>query len=467
MSLRAFTMPKWGIEMAEGVLTDWTIAEGDGFTKGQVLASVETDKIVNDIEAEFDAVCLRRLAEVGDSHPVGALLAVMGEAGTPAADIDAFIAAFVPADAPDALEAEGDNEAGQPEAGPEPAPAADYEINTDLPISPAARETAAAGNADLSGISGSGQGGRILKQDVEQLLRGGGAPAAGEPVDVSVIGFTDLGSQPAATPVARQFAASHGVALQGVSGSGRDGRIRLRDIQPHGVPAEEAGIEPFDAVRARIASRLTAAARDIPHFYLDTEARVDALLSLRKDLNQDGEVKISVNDFIVKAVADTLMEHPNININVLDEGLRRWSAANVGIAVARDDGLVAPVIAGANAMSLAEISTESRRLATGARDNNLQHEDFANGTFTVSNLGMYGITRFTAIINPPQGAILSVGTAVRRPVEADGGVAFGDFLTVTLGCDHRAIDGAMGAAFLADLRVRLEQPESLLAGMES
>ncbi len=441
--LRAFTMPKWGIEMTEGVLTQWHVAQNDRFTRGQVLLSVETDKIVNDIDAEYEASCLRILAQADETQPVGALLAVMGDAGTPEAEVDAFIRSFVPA----AVVAEDEDEPAAVAAEPPAQAPETYQLNTQLPVSPGAAALAASNGADLSALTGSGGHGRILKQDVEQLISAAGKPTRSTaPVDNTV----DFGShsEAHATPVAKHFAAVNKLDLSGIVGSGKGGRIRLSDLGP-GADV----VTPFTAVQARIASRLTAAARDIPQFHLEIEVRADAMMALRKSLDS----KVSVNQILLKAVADTLMEHPKVNVNVTDGGIKAFAHANVAFAVAVDSGLMTPVIAAADTLSLIELARESVRLIGGVRKGTLQHSDYADGTFTVSNLGMYGVSRFTSIVNPPQGAILSVGSIEQKPMIIDGHVAAGLTMMLTLGCDHRAIDGATGAEFLSGLKARLEQ----------
>jgi pyruvate dehydrogenase E2 component (dihydrolipoamide acetyltransferase) len=246
-------------------------------------------------------------------------------------------------------------------------------------------------------------------------------------------------------------------------GSGRGGRIRSRDLPRHDNAAAAAGREvPFSNMRKQIARRLTASYQEIPHYNVQIDVFVDALLAARKAFNAAGGRKTSINDWLVRAVALSLIEHPDININVHDESIAYFDEANVAIAVAIDGGLITPVLQQAQRLSVDQISLKVADLAQRARDGQLVQEDMNGGSFTMSNLGMFGVSRFTAIINPPQGAILAVGSARPVPTERDGRIVFGQQMTLTLGCDHRAIDGAMAGRFLSTLRDHLEQPESLL-----
>ena len=459
--LRALTMPKWGIEMSEGVIADWHMAEGAAIRKGDVIAAVETEKIVNDLEAEFDTTCLRLVAEAGEAYPVGALLAVLGAAGTSAADVDAFVAAFVPAG--DAGEAVARDPVPVVEpvatAAPQAVPAA-AEIPDDLAVSAGARQLLAGATVALADVSGSGRGGRILKQDIEQALRPPAEASADTVVDNRVASDANAAG---ATPIARRVAARRGIALDAIAGSGRYGRVRLRDLP---APAQAAAPadpnrRPFSRMRRQIARRLAASYREIPHYYLETRVDADALLVARERRNQTQAQRVSVNDYLLAAVGRALVRHPDVNVHVEGEEVITFDQVNLAMAVAIDEGLVTPVIKRADRLSLDQIAAESRRLAEGARRGNLPFADFSGGTFTLSNLGMFGVSRFTAIINPPQAAILSVGAVQRVPRETANGIAFGSELVLTLGCDHRVIDGAVGGALLSTLKELLEHPDRL------
>ncbi|MEO1033930.1 MAG: dihydrolipoamide acetyltransferase family protein [Pseudomonadota bacterium] len=460
-TLRALTMPKWGIEMSEGVVADWFMREGEAVAKGTTIAAIETEKIVNDVEAEFDTHCLRIVADVGEAYPVGALLAVFGEAGTSAGDVDAFIAGFVPAgDAADVVdEPPAQTVASTPSVAASPAAAA-TSIPADMAVSVGARALLAEVSVDLGAIDGSGRHGRVLKQDVEQALKSPRAVGGVAAID-NRIGPTV--ARLAATPIAQRLAAARGIELTGIVGSGTYGRVRARDLPDEIVDIGEDGPQrrPFSRMRKQIARRLAASYREIPHYYLETHVNVDALLVARERRNQSGAIRVSLNDYLIAAVGRTLVKHPDLNVHVDDETIVAFDDVNVAMAVAIDEGLVTPVIKQADRLTLEQIAAESRRLADGARRGNLPFADFSGGTFTVSNLGMFGVSRFTAIINPPQAAILSVGAVRRVPRETADGIVFGNELTVTLGCDHRVIDGAVGGAMLATLKALLEDPARL------
>jgi pyruvate dehydrogenase E2 component (dihydrolipoamide acetyltransferase) len=450
MPLKAFTMPKWGIEMSEGTLAEWMTEEGAPFARGQVIALIETDKITNEVEAEADGKLVRILAGPGETLPVGALLAVFGD-DQPAEEVDAFVAAFRPADArmaardTEEMIAEAAAETAVP---PEP-------LDDRIPISPAARARAIEARVDVATMAGSGRGGRIMLQDVEQALRPATEPRLNGP-------YAPAPETTAfASPVARRLALRHGIDLASLSGTGPRGRICKEDVLAAAGSAapSEAAVEviAMSPMRKAIARRLTEAKQQIPHFYLRRRVRADCLLLARERAGKPA----SINDYLLRAVALALREVPAVNIQVHGAEIHRMPSADIAIAVATDKGLLTPVLRAAETLSLREIAAASAELAARARASKVKQEDIEGGSFSVSNLGPFGVEQFDAIINPPQGAILAVGAARPEPIDDHGAVRIVPVLHLSLSCDHRAIDGADGAQFLAALAALIEEPERL------
>jgi len=473
--LRAFTMPKWGIEMTEGTLSEWMVSEGDRLTPGQIIANVETEKITNEIEAEFESTVARLLASVGETYPVGTLLAVLATGDVSDPELEAFIKAWQSGaqdEASDRASAEASAPAGTsassaqtrwPDAGPA------FELPEGIRLSPAARRLAKEKRVDVRQIKGSGRGGRITLQDVDQASK----PPAAVPQrsSVAIASTTEELDRFYASPYAKRLAAQHGADLSAIEGTGPRGRISQGDVKrvlddgaanrPTAAPSE-AQIVRMSPMRKAIAKQLTLAKSTIPHFYLRMTARVDALLAQRERLKDAGRRAPSVNDYLVRACALALKVVPDVNIQVHDEEIHRFGHAHVAVAVATDKGLITPIVWHADTKSVTQIAEEIRALAERARTGKLKSEEFMGGTFTVSNLGMFGIDQFDAIINPPQGAILAVGRTRREPVERDFALTFATVLELSLSCDHRAIDGAVGARFMVTLRELLESPERLI-----
>ena len=471
--LRAFTMPKWGIEMTEGVIAGWEVAEGATFSKGDLLTLIETDKITNEVEAEYDAVVCRLIATPGETYPVGALLAVFGESAADAGAVDSFIASFggpgAPAPAPAASEA----------AAPAPAmPAATVEVPSDSSIiSPSAAEKARRDGIDVSGIAGSGRNGRITLQDVDQAGKPPVGLPSGAPISIAPVAGLD---QHFASPLAKRLAATNGVDLGQIAGSGPRGRISKADVLQrvtppapvHAPAAPEASAPPpvagegvrvvkMSPMRKAIARQLSLSKSTIPHFYLRNSAAIDALMAMREQAKRATGAAPSINDYLVRACALALVRHPDINVQVHGDEIHQFAHADIAVAVATDKGLLTPIVKAADTKSVAAISAEVKGLAERTRAGRLAPEEFQGGSFSISNLGMFGIDTFDAIINPPQGAILAVGAARQATGAANHALQFSTRIQLSLSCDHRAIDGAVGAKFLAELTALIEAPEEL------
>lgn len=456
VSMSAFTMPKWGIEMQEGTLAEWRVREGERFEKGQLLALIETDKITNEVEAEFAGALRKVVTPAGETRPVGALLAIFAEPDATDDEVADFARSFKAADT--RMAAGG----GAPVAAPRDAPTR-AAIPDDVSMSPRARALAAERGADVSATIGSGRGGRITFQDVDQAAK----PAR----PVTLRGVVNVNTSPIeslyASPLAKRLAAINSIDLSGMKGSGPRGRISKADVLARIAPvADVNGVEilPMSSLRKTIARRLTESKTTIPHFYLRAEVSVDALLALRKTANLVMGVKASVTDYLIRATALALVAAPDVNIQVHGADIHRFAHADISVAVANERGLVTPVLRAADQMSIPDIAQALRSLSERARGGRLAAQDIEGGTFTLSNLGMYGVDQFDAIINPPQGAILAIGTT--RRVWCEGATGVGQFesrIGLSLSCDHRAIDGATGAGFLSALKALIESPERLIA----
>jgi pyruvate dehydrogenase E2 component (dihydrolipoamide acetyltransferase) len=478
--LRAFTMPKWGIEMTEGTIADWAVAEGAAFSKGDVIALIETDKITNEYEAEFDGQLASIVVSQGETVAVGTLLGVFAREPADKAEIEAFLAEMGHAPAPTA-------QAPEPTSQPAPSPAAQQ--LTDDAISAAARQRASKAGVDVGTVQGTGRNGRITLQDVDQAVAGP-APAR-DTQPVSIAPQTTHLEDVFASPLAKRLSVQHGVDLRDLSGSGPRGRICKADVLEH-VPdapvaevsapaataqsaAPESAAPPpppagddrtivaMSPMRKAIARQLTLSKSTIPHFYLRSEAHVDALLAMREMAKRATGSAPSINDYLVRAAALALQKHPDVNVQVHGDAIHQIHHSDIAIAVASDKGLITPIVPAAETKSVAQLSSEIKALAGRARDGKLRPEEFQGGSFTISNLGMFGITQFDAIINPPQGAILAVGAVREHTSHENFALVYAKQLHLSLSCDHRAIDGAVGARFLAELVRLIESPEELTA----
>jgi len=431
-------MPALSPTMEEGTLAKWLVKEGDSVASGDVLAEIETDKATMEFEAVDEGVIGKILVADGtEGVKVNAPIAVLLEEGESADDIDA--AASAPAAASSAPAAEKPAEAPAAAAAT-PAPAAPKGADgTRIFASPLARRIAAEKGLDLAQVKGSGPHGRIVKADVETAK-----PAATAPAPVAEA------AKPAAAPAAASAPA------------GPDAAQVLRMYE--GRAFEEVAL---DNMRKTVAKRLTEAKQTVPHFYLRRDIQLDALLAFRGQLNKqlaDRGVKISVNDFVIKACAVALQQVADANAVWAGDRILRFEASDIAVAVAIDGGLITPVIKDADSKTLSAISAAMVDLAGRARERKLAPHEYVGGSFTVSNLGIYGVDNFDAIINPPHGAILAVGAGVKKPVvKDDGELGVATVMSVTLSVDHRVIDGALGAQVLDAIKANLESPMMMLA----
>jgi pyruvate dehydrogenase E2 component (dihydrolipoamide acetyltransferase) len=424
-------MPALSPTMEEGTLAKWHVKKGDVVSSGDVIAEIETDKATMEVEAVDDGEVEEILVPAGTEGV---------KVNTPIARLKGEGAAAVPPPAPKA-EAVA---APKPQAAaPAPAPAAQPQKAAALSsgrgqrvfASPLARRIAEQNGVDLSAVQGSGPHGRIIKRDVEGKA---GAP----------------GARPAAQPGPAPAAAPRGEPRQVLS------------LEQMGIRPGSYDLVPLDGMRKVIAKRLTESFRDVPHFPLNIDLEIDELLKARSRINalleKDG-VKVSVNDLVIKAAAMALKKVPEANASFTPEGIAMHHHADIAMAVAIEGGLITPIIFEAENKSLAEIARASQDLAKRARERKLKPEEYQGGTFSVSNLGMFGIRSFSSIINEPQGAILSVGAGEKRPVVRGEQLAVGTVMTVTLTCDHRVVDGAVGARWLQVFKAFVEDPVTMLA----
>ncbi|UVW34634.1 2-oxo acid dehydrogenase subunit E2 [SAR92 clade bacterium H455] len=488
--IKPINMPKWGMEMSEGDINAWYFAVGDQVNAGDDLVDIETSKIINTVTASDGGVLRAIIGATGETHLVGALLGVIASAETSDADIQAFIDSNTSAAAgPEAVAEVADPVATTIETAPAPVPIsqpasglnnlAEGEDDSLVAASPVARRLAAEYGVNLNNIIGTGRHDRVSKWDLEAAVLAAGGRLIGNSINKSngAVQFGD-DSNVKATPVARRIAAQLGINLLECRVSGDRGRVCKADVEAaaalkNKMPTQANGSstvsssaiesQPISGMRKTIAARLQASKQTAPHFRVHIDAEIDALLDVRKQINNStSDAKVSVNDFIVKACAKALMKVPAINVQFDGEQLSYFSNADISVAVAIDDGLITPIVTDADNKGLVEISNTTRDLATRAKLGRLKPEEFQGGSFCISNLGMYGIKQFDAIINPPQGAILAVGAGEQRPVVKDGQLAVATVMSLTLSSDHRIIDGAVAAQFMSVLKAYLEQPATML-----
>ena len=407
-------MPEVAANATHATLAAWSKKEGEPIAAGDCLAEVETDKAIVEISADSAGVMGQWLVPAGQEVEVGAPIAVLLAAGEAAADVQALLqAAGAVATAPAAAAASAVSGTLAPAATTAQA------SGDRLRASPLARRLASQRGVDLSRLQGSGPGGRIVKIDVERAQVAAPAPAS-----------APVAAAPAAAP----------------AGSGASAFTEV----------------PHSSMRRTIARRLAESKSTIPHFYLTVECRMERLLALRMEINASASRKISVNDFIVRAVAVALREVPQANVGWTDTAMRQYAQADVAVAVSTDTGLITPIVRAADRKTLSQISAEIADLAARARAGQLRPEEYQGGSFSVSNLGMHGVGAFSAIINPPQAAILAVGASQQKPVVENGELKVGTVMACTLSVDHRAIDGALAAQWLAAFQRAIEAPLSML-----
>ncbi|WP_449042806.1 pyruvate dehydrogenase complex dihydrolipoamide acetyltransferase [Paracoccus sp. (in: a-proteobacteria)] len=438
-------MPALSPTMEEGTLAKWLVKEGDTVKSGDILAEIETDKATMEFEAVDEGVIGKILiAEGTQGVAVNTPIAVLVEEGESVEDVGGSSRPSAPksetaADAPDEKPAAKPDAAAAPAAGKAQAPTAPArDKGNRIFASPLARRIAAERGIDLAGITGSGPKGRIVKADVEQAQPGAAKPAAAE----------------APTPAAAPAAAA--AAPQGM------GYETVRKM----LEGRETTEIALDGMRRTIAARLSEAKQTIPHFYLRRSVKLDALMEFRATLNAQLEsrgVKLSVNDFIIKACALALQQVPAANAVWAGDRIIQLKPSDVAVAVAVEGGLFTPVLKDAHQKTLSALSAEMKDLAARARSKKLAPHEYQGGSFAISNLGMFGIENFDAVINPPHGAILAVGAGIPTPVAEDGEVVIRNLMSLTLSVDHRVIDGALGAELLAAIIAHLENPLGMLA----
>ena len=421
-------MPKLSPTMEEGQISRWLKKEGDKVSMGEPLAEIDTDKATMEMQALANGVLRKILINEGQAAPLGQTIAVIAE---PDEDI-ASLLAEAPASAPKREE---------PKQEQQPAP----------PPQPQAK-AAAAGTAQPANTVANGRQPQAASSDSGRMI---------------------------VSPLAARMAAEAGIDLRSLQGSGPGGRIIKRDIeaaisQPKPAPAYPRAVEPgqfpqaaasgyrdepASEIRKTIAKRLVTSLGPVPHFFLTTEIEMDRAAEMRKGINAlDPDLKISINDIIIKVAAAALIQHPEVNASYQEKFVRYYERADIGVAVAIPDGLITPVIRSADQKPLSEIAYQVRELAERARSRKLKPEEYTGASFSISNLGMFGIDEFTAVINPPEGAILAVGAMSAKPVVRDNEIVIRQIMRVTMSCDHRVIDGATGAKFLQTFKKILENP---------
>ena len=395
--IQPLTMPQWGLTMTEGTLVKWNAKEGDKISEKSEIAEIETEKIVNVLESPTSGVIKKLITPEGETLAVGALMGVIANDEISSDEIEEFITAYKPIEL-----------TTPSSSGSSASKSLNVPTQTSAPgegqVNPAVKRLAKKLGVDLSSVAGTGRNGKVIKEDVE--------------------------------------AASRGESLASKTESSDN-------------PYESSALS---SMRKTIAKRLTESKQTIPHFYLTSELNIDNLLDLKNELSNE-EIKLSLNDLIIYSVAKALILEPRANVQFIDEELRIFKHADISLAIATDSGLIAPILRKADTKSPQEIATEVKDLAERAQIGKLERDEIVGGTFSVSNLGSYGISQFKAIINPPQGAILAIGVGAEKIISIDKKPVVANMMSVSLSCDHRIIDGAVGAEFLKILKDKIENPK--------
>ena len=447
------TMPRLSDTMESGTIVEWKVAVGDKVSSGDVVADVETDKATMELAVYDDGTIASIDVEPGQQVDVGTVIALLAEKGEDPANLKPAASAPAPAPAPAAVPEPAPEPVSSPTPAASPAVSAAPAASSSgggMRISPVARRMAEAAGIPLATIVGTGPSGRIIKRDVEAAMAAGAETVASVPPAANVPAV-------AAAPIAQPVAQASSSAI-----------TPIESMAGHGSPMASRRV-PLSNMRQVIARRLVESKTTIPHYQVSMSFDMDPLMAMRKDLNEKlagGDVKLSVNDFLVRAAALAMHQHPDFNASFDGDAIVQHGAVNVGIAISlpedKGGGLVVGVIRDADRKSLRMISAESKALAEKARTRGLAPEDMEGATFTISNLGMYGVDHFTAIINPPNSAILAVGGAMKQPVVRGDSIEVGHRMTATLSNDHRVIDGAMAARWLQTVRESVEHPTLLL-----
>lgn len=507
--IKTLEIPKWGLSMEEGTIAQWLIQEGTQFSKGQEICEIETTKIVNVLEAPFDGLLRKIIAKDGDTLVVGGIIAICADAQVSDAEVEAFAqslggtpavtenkaVAAVP-EKVDVAQVEtkvqaapkqnsvGNGSKAVTQGGYSiPDELQGYQQTDDIFATPHALKLAEKHNVNLAQITGSGREGRISVQDIQAAVQaaGGSWPDVRHQASTKAAKSKADDSDVLATPVARRLAKQWGINLHDCRVSGSRGRVCKEDVEAvyqrenpvqaqhteYAHPTESAKFTTvaMNGMRKAIAARLQAAKRNAPHFRLTIDLNVESVQALRQQINSTvPQVKLSINDMLIKAAAAALIKVPQVNVQFDEENqqILQFEQADISVAVAIENGLITPIIKAANRKSLAQISNDMRDLVTRAKTGKLVPDEFQGGSFSISNLGMLGIQQFDAIINPPQGAILALGAAEKRAVVENDEIVVREMVTATLSCDHRVIDGALGAQFLSAFKQFVENPALIL-----